>query len=54
VLLRKSDYTGRVAKWGTILGVFNIQHLPWMTVKREVLADLIAKFTECMEWIDPE
>ena len=26
VLLRSVDYTGRVAKWGTILGAFDIKY----------------------------
>ena len=27
-LLRKANYTGRVAKWATILGAFDIKYLP--------------------------
>ena len=45
-LLQKSDYTGRIAKWGTMLGAFDIKHLPCIAVKGQVLADLVAKFTE--------
>jgi len=45
-LLRKSDYTGRIAKWGTMLGAFDIKYLPRTTIKGQVLADLIAEFTE--------
>ena len=45
-LLQKSDYTGRIAKWGTMLGAFNIKYLPYIVVKGQVLADLVAKFTE--------
>ena len=39
---------GRIAKWGTILRVFAIKCLPHMAIKGQVLADLVAKFTECL------
>ena len=45
-LLRKLDYIGRIAKWGTMLGAFNIKYLPCTAVKGQVLADFIAEFTE--------
>ena len=45
-LLRSADYTGRVAKWGTILGDFDIKYIPCTSVKGQVLANLIAEFTE--------
>ena len=45
-LLRSADYTGRVAKWGTILGVFDIKYMLCTFVKGQVLADLVAEFTE--------
>ena len=45
-ILRSVDYTGRIAKWGTILGVFNIKYMPRTSVKGQVLADLVAEFTE--------
>ena len=45
-ILRSADYTGRIAKWGTILGAFNIKYMPRTSVKGQVLADLVAKFTE--------
>ena len=44
--LRNADYTGRVTKWGTILGVFDIKYMPRTSIKRQVLTDLVAKFTE--------
>ena len=44
-LLRKSDYTGRVTKWGTILGAFDIKYMPCIVVIK-VLADLVAEFTK--------
>ena len=45
-LLRSADYTGRIAKWGTILGAFDIKYMPHISVKGQVLADLVAEFTE--------
>ena len=45
-ILRSADYTGRVAKWGTILGVFDIKYMPRTSIKGQVLADLVAEFTE--------
>ena len=48
-VLRSADYTGRIAKWGTILGVFDIKYMPRTSIKGQVLADLIAEFAECLE-----
>ncbi|XP_065616445.1 uncharacterized protein LOC136061919 [Quercus suber] len=45
-ILRSADYTRRIAKWGTILGAFNIKYMPRTSVKCQILADLVAKFTE--------
>ncbi|XP_075662688.1 uncharacterized protein LOC142632159 [Castanea sativa] len=45
-LLRKADYIGRVAKWGTILGAFNIKYIPRTSINGKVLANLVAEFTE--------
>ena len=45
-LLQKVDYIGRIAKWGTILGAFDIKYMPRTCIKGQVLADLVAKFTE--------
>ena len=45
-ILRSVDYTGRIAKWGTILGAFDIKYMPCTLVKGQVLADLVAEFTE--------
>ena len=41
-----ADYTGRIAKWGTILGAFDIKYMPCTSIKGQVLADLVAEFTE--------
>ena len=45
-ILRSADYTGRIAKCGTILGAFNIKYMPRTSIKGQVLADLVAEFTE--------
>ena len=45
-ILRSVDYTGRIAKWGTILGVFNIKYMLRTAIKGQVLTDLVAEFTE--------
>ena len=45
-ILLSADYTGRIAKWGTILGAFDIKYMPRTSVKGQVLADLVAKFIE--------
>ena len=45
-ILRSADYTGRIAKWCTILGAFDIKYIPRTSIKGQVLADLVAEFTE--------
>ena len=45
-ILRNADYTGRIAKWGTILGAFDIRYMPRSAVKGQVLAGLVAEFAE--------
>ena len=44
-LLKRSDFTGRIAKWGTRLGSFNIRYKSRNAVKGQVLADFVAKFS---------
>ena len=41
-----ADYTRKIAKWGTILGTFDIKYISRTSVKGQILADLIAEFTE--------
>ena len=36
---------GRIVKWGTVLGAFDIKYMPRTSVKGQVLADLVAEFT---------
>ena len=45
-ILRSADYTGRIAKWGTILGAFDIKYMPRTLIKGQVLTDLVAEFAE--------
>ena len=45
-ILRSADYIGRVAKWGIILGAFEIKYMPRTSIKGQVLADLVAEFIE--------
>ena len=45
-ILRSANYTGRIAKWGTILGAFDIKYMPHTSVKGQILADLVAEFAE--------
>ena len=45
-LIRSANYTGRITKWGTILGVFYIKYMSCTFVKGQVLVDLVAKFAE--------
>ena len=47
-LLQKSDYTGRIAKWGTMLGAYDVRYMPRTTIKGQVLADFVAEFIESM------
>ena len=53
-LLWRFDYTRRVAKWGTMLGAFDIKYLPRTVMKRQILANLVAEFTEELDLGDPE
>ena len=32
-LLRKSNYMGRIAKWGTVLGAYDVRYMPRTTIK---------------------
>ena len=46
LLLRRADYTGRIAKWAIILKAFDIKYMPCTSIKGQVLADLTAEFAE--------
>ena len=45
-LFQKADYIERIAKWGTILGAFDIKYMPRTSIKGQVLADLVAEFVK--------
>ena len=53
-ILRSADYTGRVSKWGTILGAFNIKYMLHTSIKGQVLADLVVEFAEYPEEMNVE
>ena len=53
-ILQSADYTGRVAKWGTILGAFDIKYMPRTSIKGQVLTDLVAEFAECPKEMNVE
>ena len=40
-VLRSVDYTGRIAKWNTVLGAFDIKYMPRTSVKGQVLAEFV-------------
>ena len=44
-MLKRSDFTGRIAKWGTRLGSFDIRYRPRSSIKGQVLADFVAEFS---------
>ena len=51
-IFRSADYTGRIAKWGTILEAFDIKYMPRTSVKGQVLADLAAEFVKLPEEVE--
>ena len=44
-LLKRFDFTGWIAKWGTRFRAFDIRYRPRSLVKGKVLADFVAKFS---------
>ena len=53
-ILRSADYTGRVSKWGTILGAFDIKYMLHTSIKGQVLADSVVEFAEYPEEMNVE
>ena len=47
-LLRKSNYIGKIAKWGTMLGAYDVRYMSCTTIKGQVSADFVVEFTESM------
>ena len=37
---------GKIAKWSTVLGAFDIKYMPCTSVKGQILTDLVAEFAE--------
>ena len=46
-LLRKLNYTGKIAKWGTSLGAYDVKYMPQTAIKGQILADFVVEFIEC-------
>lgn len=44
-LLKRSNFTGQIAKCGTRLGAFDIRYKPRSSVKGQVLADIVVEFS---------
>ena len=44
----RSDFTRRIAKWGTRLGTFDIRYKLRNFIKGQVLADFVAEFTPAL------
>ena len=44
-LLRRSNFTSRIAKWGTRHETFVLQYKPRNSIKGQVLVDFVAEFT---------
>ena len=45
LLLKRSDFMRRIAKWGTRLGAFDIRYKPRNSVKGQVLANFVTEFS---------
>ena len=45
-ILLSANYIGRIAKWGMILGAFDIKYMPCTSVKGQILVDLVAEFAK--------
>jgi len=48
-LLKRSDFTSRIAKWRIRLGSFDIRYRPRSSVKGQVLTDFVAEFSPIRE-----
>ena len=44
-ILKRSDFTRRIAKWGTRLGAFDVRYKTRSSVKGQVLVDFVAEFS---------
>ena len=44
-MLKRSDFTGWIAKWGTRLEAFDVRYKPRSSIKGQVLANFVAEFS---------
>jgi ribonuclease HI len=44
MLLQRSDFLGRITKWGVYLGSLGVEYKPWAAIKGQVLAEFLAEF----------
>ena len=49
-LLKRSNFTSRIAKWGTRLGSFDIKYRLRSSVKGQVLVDFVVEFPREKKW----
>ena len=43
MLLQRSDFTGRITRWGVYLGSLGVEYRPRTTIKGQVLAEFLAE-----------
>ena len=44
MLLQRSDFTGRITRWGVYLGSLGVEYKPQTAIKGQVLAEFLAEF----------
>jgi ribonuclease HI len=44
MLLQRSDFTGRITRWGVYLGSLGVEYKPRTAIKGQVLAEFLAEF----------
>ena len=44
MLLQRSDFTGRITRWGVYLGSLGVEYRPRTAIKGQVLAEFLAEF----------
>ena len=44
MLLQRSDFSGRITKWGVYLGSLGVEYKPRTAIKGQVLAEFLAEF----------
>jgi hypothetical protein len=48
-MFHKTDFTGRIWKWGAKISALGVKYLPRTAIKGQVLADFVAEFTPTSE-----